>query len=216
MNSMEFSGKTVSDALSVALKELNVTEDKITYEVLEEGSKGLLGLIGTRPAVIKVTVKAVEPVEPVKKDIQVEAKDFLKGVLDSMEILAEIEAKLEDNILKVNLTGPKMGLIIGYRGETLDSLQYLTSLVINKRRDGEYVRVVLDTEGYRQKREETLERLAEKTAYKVKKYGRAMKLEPMNPYERRIIHSKLQEDTKVKTFSVGDEPFRRVVIELDK
>lgn len=213
MNSMEFSGKTVSDALSVALKELNVTEDKITYEVLEEGSKGLLGLIGTRPAVIKVTVK---PVEPVKKDIQVEAKDFLKGVLDSMEILAEIETKLEDNILKVNLTGPKMGLIIGYRGETLDSLQYLTSLVINKRRDGEYVRVVLDTEGYRQKREETLERLAEKTAYKVKKYGRAMKLEPMNPYERRIIHSKLQEDTKVKTFSVGDEPFRRVVIELDK
>ena len=216
MNSMEFSGKTVSDALSVALKELNVTEDKITYEVLEEGSKGLLGLIGTRPAVIKVTVKAVEPVEPVKKDSQVEAKDFLKGVLDSMEILAEIETKLEDNILKVNLTGPKMGLIIGYRGETLDSLQYLTSLVINKRRDGEYVRVVLDTEGYRQKREETLERLAEKTAYKVKKYGRAMKLEPMNPYERRIIHSKLQEDTKVKTFSVGDEPFRRVVIELDK
>ncbi|MGB4589699.1 MAG: RNA-binding cell elongation regulator Jag/EloR [Clostridiaceae bacterium] len=213
MNSMEFSGKTVTDALSVALKELNVTEDKITYEVLEEGSKGLLGLIGTRPAVIKVTVK---PVEPVKKDIQVEAKDFLKGVLDSMEILAEIETKLEDNILKVNLTGPKMGLIIGYRGETLDSLQYLTSLVINKRRDGEYVRVVLDTEGYRQKREETLERLAEKTAYKVKKYGRAMKLEPMNPYERRIIHSKLQEDTKVKTFSVGDEPFRRVVIELDK
>lgn len=213
MNSMEFSGKTVSDALSVALKELNVTEDKITYEVLEEGSKGLLGLIGTRPAVIKVTVKTPEPV---KKDIQVEAKDFLKGVLDSMEILAEIETKLEDNILKVNLTGPKMGLIIGYRGETLDSLQYLTSLVINKRRDGEYVRVVLDTEGYRQKREETLERLAEKTAYKVKKYGRAMKLEPMNPYERRIIHSKLQEDTKVKTFSVGDEPFRRVVIELDK
>lgn len=213
MNSMEFSGKTVSDALSVALKELNVTEDKMTYEVLEEGSKGLLGLIGTRPAVIKVTVKAVEPV---KKDIQVEAKDFLKGVLDSMEIVAEIETKLEDNILKVNLTGPKMGLIIGYRGETLDSLQYLTSLVINKRRDGEYVRVVLDTEGYRQKREETLERLAEKTAYKVKKYGRAMKLEPMNPYERRIIHSKLQEDTKVKTFSVGDEPFRRVVIELDK
>lgn len=213
MNSMEFSGKTVSDALSVALKELNVTEDKITYEVLEEGSKGLLGLIGTRPAVIKVTVKTPEPV---KKDIQVEAKDFLKGVLDSMEIVAEIETKLEDNILKVNLTGPKMGLIIGYRGETLDSLQYLTSLVINKRRDGEYVRVVLDTEGYRQKREETLERLAEKTAYKVKKYGRAMKLEPMNPYERRIIHSKLQEDTKVKTFSVGDEPFRRVVIELDK
>jgi len=210
---MEFSGKTVSDALSVALKELNVTEDKITYEVLEEGSKGLLGLIGTRPAVIKVTVKTPEPV---KKDIQVEAKDFLTGVLDSMEILAEIETKLEDNILKVNLTGPKMGLIIGYRGETLDSLQYLTSLVINKRRDGEYVRVVLDTEGYRQKREETLERLAEKTAYKVKKYGRAMKLEPMNPYERRIIHSKLQEDTKVKTFSVGDEPFRRVVIELDK
>jgi len=210
MNSMEFSGKNVDEALLVALKELKVTEDKITYEVVNEGSKGLLGLIGARSAVIRVTVKEV------KKDIQEEAKDFLKGVLNSMDIVAEINIKLEDEMLKVDLTGPKMGLIIGYRGETLDSLQYLTSLVINKKRDGEYVRVILDTENYRQKREETLERLAEKTAYKVKKYGRPMKLEPMNPYERRIIHSKLQEDDKVKTYSVGDEPFRRVVIELDK
>lgn len=210
MNSMEFSGKNVDEALLVALKELKVTEDKITYEVVNEGSKGLLGLIGARSAVIRVTVKEV------KKDIQEEAKDFLKGVLNSMDIVAEINIKLEDKMLKVDLTGPKMGLIIGYRGETLDSLQYLTSLVINKKRDGEYVRVILDTENYRQKREETLERLAEKTAYKVKKYGRPMKLEPMNPYERRIIHSKLQEDDKVKTYSVGDEPFRRVVIELDK
>jgi len=207
---MEFSGKNVDEALLVALKELKVTEDKITYEVVNEGSKGLLGLIGARSAVIRVTVKEV------KKDIQEEAKDFLKGVLNSMDIVAEINIKLEDEMLKVDLTGPKMGLIIGYRGETLDSLQYLTSLVINKKRDGEYVRVILDTENYRQKREETLERLAEKTAYKVKKYGRPMKLEPMNPYERRIIHSKLQEDDKVKTYSVGDEPFRRVVIELDK
>ena len=210
MNSMQFSGKNVDDALANALRELNVTEDKITYEVIEEGSKGLLGLIGTKPAVIQVEMK------PVKRDLKEEAASFLNGIFRTMDITADINTVLEDNILKVDISGPKMGLVIGYRGETLDSLQYLTSLVVNKRREGEYLRVILDTEGYRQKREETLERLAEKTAYKVKKYRRSMKLEPMNPYERRIIHSKLQLIDGIVTHSVGDEPYRRVVIELDK
>jgi spoIIIJ-associated protein len=131
-----------------------------------------------------------------------------------MGIVAEIKVNEEDDVLRINLSGPKMGLIIGYRGETLDSLQYLTSLVVNK--ISGYKRVVLDTEGYRQKREDTLKRLADKTAYKVKKYGRSMKLEPMNPYERRIIHSALQGVDSIKTYSVGDEPYRRVVVELDK
>jgi len=210
MNSTQFSGKNVDEAIANALRELNVTEDKITYEVIEEGTKGLLGLIGTKPAIIEVTMK------PVERDLKVEATRFLAGIFENMDITAEMDAVLEDNLLKIDISGPKMGLVIGYRGETLDSLQYLTSLVVNKKREGEYVRVILDTEGYRKKREETLERLAEKTAYKVKKYRRSMKLEPMNPYERRIIHSKLQKIEGIATHSVGDEPFRRVVIELDK
>lgn len=210
MNSMEFSGKNVDEALANALKELKVTQDKITYEVIDEGSKGLLGLIGTKPAVIKVEIIKIE------RDIQAEAKNFLSEIFQKMDITAEIETKLEDYVLNMEISGPKMGLVIGYRGETLDSLQYLTSLVINRKREGEYIRVLLDTEGYRQKRIETLERLGEKTAYKVKKYGRTMKLEPMNPYERRIIHSKLQQIDGVVTRSIGDEPFRRVVIELEK
>ncbi len=210
MNSMEFSGKNVDEALANALKELKVTQDKITYEVIDEGSKGLLGLIGTKPAVIKVEMIKIE------RDIQAEAKNFLSEIFQKMDITAEIETKLEDYVLNMEISGPKMGLVIGYRGETLDSLQYLTSLVINRKREGEYIRVLLDTEGYRQKRIETLERLGEKTAYKVKKYGRTMKLEPMNPYERRIIHSKLQQIDGVVTRSIGDEPFRRVVIELEK
>ncbi|MBP1917549.1 RNA-binding cell elongation regulator Jag/EloR [Youngiibacter multivorans] len=205
MKALEFSGKTVDDALSNALKELKVEKDRVEYEVIEEGSKGLLGIIGTKPALIRVTVK---------KNAPEEATRFLSGVLDSMGIVAEIKVKEEDDVLRINLSGPKMGLIIGYRGETLDSLQYLTSLVVNK--ISGYKRVVLDTEGYRQKREDTLKRLADKTAYKVKKYGRSMKLEPMNPYERRIIHSALQGVDSIKTYSVGDEPYRRVVVELDK
>lgn len=242
MNNMQFSGKNVEDALQSALKELNVTEDKITYKVIEEGSKGLLGLIGTKPAIISVALVTEEKSTEVLKEAQVEISElkeesdpvetkvnaedhrdlkgeairFLKGIFEQMDILAEIRGTFEENVLKINVSGPKMGIVIGYRGETLDSLQYLTSLVINKNRSGEYVRVVVDTEGYRKKREETLERLAEKTAYKVKKYRRAMKLEPMNPYERRIIHSKLQEIDGIITRSVGDEPYRRVVIELDK
>lgn len=205
MKVLEFSGKTVEEALANALKELNVPKDRVDFEVVEEGSKGLLGFFGAKPAMIRVTVK---------KTAIDEAKRFLGGVLDAMEIVADIEVKEEAEILKINLSGPKMGLIIGYRGETLDSLQYLTSLVVNK--GNEYKRVILDTEGYRMKREETLKRLADKTAYKVRKYGRSMKLEPMNPYERRIIHSSLQGADKIKTYSIGDEPFRRVVVELEK
>lgn len=233
MNSMQFSGKNVEDALQTALKELQVTKDKITYKIIEEGSKGILGLIGSKPAIIQVDV-IQEEVAEVKENLQdsseemptetvtvsrnhkEEAVQFLNGVFEKMDIEAEMNASLEDNILKVDISGPKMGLVIGYRGETLDSLQYLTSLVVNKNREDEYIRVILDTEGYRRKREETLERLAEKTAYKVKKYRRSMKLEPMNPYERRIIHSKLQQIDGITTRSVGEEPFRRVVIELDK
>lgn len=207
MKTIEMTGRTVEDALKNALSELKLTEDRVEFEVLEEGSKGLFKLIGAKPARIRVKVK---------RDYVYEAKAFLRDVLNSMGIRAEIKIKEEEDILKINLVGPDMGIIIGYRGETLDSLQYLVSLVVNKDQSAEYKRVILDTENYRAKREETLKRLASKTAFKVRKTGKSFKLEPMNPYERRIIHSALQNDLYVETFSEGDEPYRRVVVNLKK
>jgi len=207
MKTIEMTGKTVEDAVKNALNELKVTEDKIEYEVLEEGSKGLFKIIGAKPA--KISVK-------VKRDYIFEAKTFLRDVLNSMGIKAEIRIKEENEAVKITLTGPDMGILIGYRGETLDSLQYLVSLVVNKGHETAYKRVVLDTENYRSKREETLKRLAQKVAGTVRRNGKLIRLEPMNPYERRIIHSTLQEDRFVQTYSEGDEPYRRVVVDLKK
>ncbi|MCF0147843.1 MAG: protein jag [Clostridium sp.] len=207
MKTLEMTGKTVNEALENALKSLNLTEDRVEYEVLDEGSKGFLNFIGTKPA--KILVK-------VKRDYKDEVKLFLRNILNSMKVQAEIRIREENDIIHIDLTGPKMGIIIGYRGETLDALQYLTSLVVNKDHNLPYKKVVLDTENYRKKREETLIRVAEKTAYKVKKIRRPYKLEPMNPYERRIIHSALQDNEYVYTFSEGEEPHRRVVVDIKK
>lgn len=207
MKTIEMTGKTVEEALKHALDELKLTKDKVDVEVIDEGSKGLFNLIGTKPAKVKVTKKP---------DVLDDAKTFLVNVLSSMNINADIDIKEENDIININLKGPKMGLVIGYRGETLDSLQYLVSLVVNKNHENPYKRVVLDTENYRHKREETLIKVAQKTAYKVKKSGRPYKLEPMNPYERRIIHSALQEYTDINTYSEGEEPFRRIIISLKK
>ena len=207
MKVIEMTGKTVDEALKHALDELKLTKDKVDVEIIDEGSKGLFNLIGAKPAKIKVTTKP---------DVLDDAKTFLINVLNSMNIEANIDIKEENDLIKINLSGPKMGLVIGYRGETLDSLQYLVSLVVNKNHENPYKRVVLDAENYRHKREETLIKVAQKTAYKVKKSGRPYKLEPMNPYERRVIHSALQEYTDINTYSEGEEPFRRIVISLKK
>ena len=207
MKTIEMTGKTVEEALKHALDELKLTKDKVDVEVIDEGSKGLFNLIGAKPAKVKVTKKL---------DVLDDAKTFLINVLSSMNIKSDIDIKEENDIIKINLKGPNMGLVIGYRGETLDSLQYLVSLVINKNHENPYKKVVLDAENYRHKREETLIKLAQKTAYKVKKSGRPYKLEPMNPYERRIIHSALQEYTDNNTDSEGEEPFRRIIISLKK
>ena len=207
MKSIEIEGKTVEEALNKALIRLNVERDKVDVEVLNHGSRGLFNVIGVKPAKIKVSTKY---------DYIEEAHNFLKNMLKYMDINADVEIKEENNVVRINLSGDKMGLIIGYRGETLDSIQYLVSLIINKIHELPHKKVILDTENYRSKREETLKHVALKTANKVKVTGRVFRLEPMNPYERRIIHSALQGNTYVKTYSEGEEPFRRVVVELKR
>ena len=207
MDFVEFSAKTVDDAITEACQKLTVTSDKLEYEVVEEGSSGFLG-IGAKPAVIKARIK---------NSVADKAKEFLKEVFDAMNMVVVIDVKYdeENRNIDIELSGDEMGVLIGKRGQTLDSLQYLVSLVVNKDED-EYIRVKVDTEDYRKRRKETLENLAKNIAYKVKRTKRPVSLEPMNPYERRIIHSALQNDKYVTTHSEGEEPFRRVVVILKK
>ena len=201
----EFTGKTVDDALTNALVELETTSDKVEYEVLEEGSSGILGLF-SKAAVIRV--KKLD-------DIRETAVEFLNDVFKAMEMDVDIEIEYNEveNQMNIELSGDEMGMLIGKRGVTLDSLQYLVSLVINKKTE-EYVKVKIDTENYRQRRKETLENLARNLAHKVKRIHKSVILEPMNPYERRVIHSTLQNDKYVETHSEGEEPYRKVVISL--
>ena len=207
MDYIEVSAKTVDDAVIEACQKLVITRDKLEYDVIEEGSTGFLG-IGSKPAIIKARVKS---------SIDGIATDFLKEVFDAMNMAVVIQANYDEtnNNLDIDLSGEEMGVLIGKRGQTLDSLQYLVSLVVNKNSD-DYIRVKVDTEDYRRRRKETLENLAKNIAYKVKRTKRAVSLEPMNPYERRIIHSALQNDKYVTTHSEGEEPFRRVVVTLKK
>lgn len=204
MKWIEKTGKTVDEAVELALMELNIEKDKAKIEILEQPSKGFLGLIGARMARVKVTHEETE------KDA---AYKFLRDILNAMDVKSEIKIKQKAECLYIDLIGPRMGIIIGRRGQTLDSLQYLVSLAINKGKGkDEYVRVVLDTENYRKKREETLIRLANRLADRVVKGNRKMELEPMNPYERRVIHSTLQNYPGVITYSEGEEPNRKVII----
>ena len=207
MEYIEVSAKTVSEAITEACQKLGVTSEKLAYDVIDEGSAGFLGL-GSKPAVIKAAVK---------NSVSDAAKDFLKEVFAAMnmEVVVEVTYNEEEDTMDIDLSGEEMGVLIGKRGQTLDSLQYLVSLVVNKGADN-YIRVKVDTENYRDRRKETLENLAKNIAYKVKRTKRAVSLEPMNPYERRIIHSALQNDKYVATHSEGDEPFRRVVVTLKK
>ena len=209
MEMITVTAKTVEDAITQASLQLGVSSDRIQYEVVVKGSAGVLGgLFGSKPAVIRA--KKIETVDD-------KAVDFLNSVFDAMGLAVDVEVKMneEEKEMDVNLTGEEMGLLIGKRGQTLDSLQYLVSLVVNKESE-DYLRVKLDTENYRERRKETLETLAKNIAYKVKRTRRPVSLEPMNPYERRIIHSALQNDKYVFTKSEGEEPFRHVVIALKK
>ena len=209
MDMITVTAKTVDDAITQASLQLGVSSDRLQYEVVEKGSAGILGgLIGAKPAVIRA--KKIETIDD-------KATDFLKDVFEAMGLSVDVDVKMneEEKEMDINLSGDEMGILIGKRGQTLDSLQYLVSLVVNKESE-DYLRVKLDTENYRERRKETLETLAKNIAYKVKRTRRSVSLEPMNPYERRIIHSALQNDKYVFTRSEGEEPFRHVVISLKR
>ena len=200
MDYQKFSAKTVSDAITEACKVLGVTSDKLDYVVKEEGSSGFLG-IGAKDAVIEAKVKS---------SVTDKAKIFLNDVFAAMNMTVVINAeyKEDEKELKIDLSGDDMGVLIGKRGQTLDSLQYLVSLIVNKEST--------DSENYRKRRQDTLENLAKNIAFKVKRTKRTVSLEPMNPYERRIIHSALQNDKFVTTHSEGEEPFRHVVVTMKR
>lgn len=198
-------GKTVAAATALALAELGLTEDKVKVEVLEEGSRGLFG-IGSKDAVVRVTPGV---------DLVSRATDFLNEVFFNMGLKVNIDVKCEEKLMKIDLSGDNMGIIIGKRGDTLDALEHLTSLCVN-RGDGDYTKVILDTENYREKRNATLVKLANNLARSVIRNRRKVTLEPMSSNERRIIHSTLQANPDIDTYSVGEEPNRRIVIALKK
>ena len=203
----EYTGKNIDDALTNACVDLGTTTDKLEYEVISKGSNGILG-IGSKPAVIKA--RKNQSIEDI-------AREFLGKVFEAMELTVKINMDIneEDGVVNIDLVGDDMGILIGKRGQTLDAIQYLTSLVVNK--DSEkYIKVVIDAENYRAKRQKTLEQLANRLAAKVVKTKKYVRLEPMNPYERKIIHATLQKNPNIITRSEGEEPYRRVIIELKK
>ena len=208
MDMITVSAKNVDEAITKALIELETTSDKLEYEIVDKGSNGILGFIGQKPAVIRAKRK---------ETLADKASEFLSEVFDAMDMKVRLEVSFDegDRELSIVMSGDDMGILIGKRGQTLDSLQYLVSLFVNKESE-DYIRVKLDTENYRERRRETLETLSKNIAYKVKRTKRSVSLEPMNPYERRIIHSALQNDKLIVTRSEGEEPFRHVVISLKR
>ena len=241
MVSIEMTGKTVDEALEAALAELHTTRENVDVEILEEAKDGLFGLFGGRKARIKVTLKPAQteekPAEALKETEKVVAegetkqpknivnndeaikmaKEFLLKIFSAMNIKVVMEKFIskEDGSVTFKLHGADMGILIGKHGQTLDSLQYLTNLVANKN-SAERIRIMIDIEDYRERRAHTLTRLALRLAERVKRSGDRVVLDPMNPHERKIIHMALQNDSRVKTLSEGEDPYRRVAIELKK
>ena len=204
---IEKQASTIEEAVQQALDELGMDRDSVSVEVLDKGKTGFFG-IGAAPARVRISYEEATPAS--------EAKAFVDGLLSRMGINGEaFQMEGEDGQIILDIRGEDMGAVIGRRGDTLDAIQYLTSLTINRGKE-EHIRIAIDTEGYRAKREESLQRLARKMAGKVLKYRKNMTLEPMNPYERRIIHSTLQDYKGVTTYSTGTEPNRRVVVALER
>ena len=228
MDYKEFKAKTVEEAVTAASVEFGVTSESLDYEIIEKGSAGFLG-IGAKQAVIKAKV-ADKPEE--EKNLIDKTSDYLEALFKAMDIETKFTIDFDEvnNNMNINLEGPEMGILIGKRGQTLDALQYLIGLYVRKEnkilngieasdddeKKDNYIHVKVDTENYRARRKDTLENLAKNIAFKVKRSRRSVTLEPMNPYERRIIHSALQNDKYVATRSEGEEPYRKVVVYLKK
>lgn len=208
MKFVEIIGKTKEEAIQKAVDQLGTPVEDLEIEVLEEGSKGLFGFLGSKDFKIKATVI-------VKDTLETRILSFLNGLFEVMNIEADIKIDMNSDSAKVSVIGDSAGQLIGRRGESLDALQMILSLAVNKT-PGEYVRIMLDIEDYRSKREESLVRYANKMARTAAKQRKNIKLEPMNPYERRIVHSALQSDTYVTTYSEGEEPYRKVVIAVKR
>ena len=200
---IEKTGKTVEEAIVAALAELGVGRDQVDYRVLEAPSKPLFGLLGGREAKVEVTVKKIEPIERGRK--------FLEKIATAMGLQVVISTVTTDDTVTLNLHGDDLGILIGKHGQTLDALQYLTNLAAN-REGRDRIRFIIDVEDYRKRRADTLEQLALRLADRAKRTGERVALEPMTPHERKIIHMSLQNDTRIETYSEGEEPYRRVVI----
>lgn len=209
MRVLEKTAKTVDEAIKLSLDELGASADEVDIEIIDEGSKGLFGF-GGREAKVKVTVRY---------DAEKEVKKFLRSIVRALKLNVDflIDYNEAENLMSIDFFGTNVGFIIGHRGDVLDSLQYLCYLVANKERDGDkIIHVVIDAEGYREKREMTLKNLAERMAKKAISLHKNVVLEPMTPYERKVIHETLQNNPSVETYSIGEEPHRKVVISLKK
>lgn len=202
MKQVTATGQTVDEAVESALAQLNTTRDRTDIQIIDEGKKGIFGIFGTKPAVVKVTVK----IDPVEK-----AQEFLEKVIATMGVSAKLDVTRNGKNVTFQLSGEKMAVLIGKRGQTLNSLQYLTQLVANRYSD-HYLNIMVDAENYRGRREETLIQLAERLADKVTRTKQEVKLEPMPSYERKVIHSALANHKRVKTLSNGSDPNRHIVI----
>lgn len=221
-------GNTYDEAVKDALSKIGLEKDHVSIELIEEPKKRFFSILEHKTVKVRVTeIEKIEntniskytevkeaPVEDVEA-AKVKINEILNDYFDKMGVSLNIDSKYEEKILKVNITGEKAGIIIGYRGETLEALQLLVSTIVNRKKEN-YVKILLDVEGYRQKRVKTLEELAMKVAHTVVNKRRSITLEPMVPFERRVIHTTLQNNPKVKTESIGVEPYRKVVISLVK
>jgi spoIIIJ-associated protein len=206
MDTIKVTGKNVAEAVQKGLEELGIREGNAEIQILTEPSQGFLGLLGSKQAEVKISVK-----KPPLDFMQ----DFLVDMLRMMGLKGEVDAYVKDeNILCLDISGPDMGVLIGKRGQTLSSLQYILNIVFHKEFKNVEGRLLIDVEGYRSRREKTLERLAVNLAEKVVATKQDVALEPMNPQDRRIIHTALQDNPAVTTFSEGDEPHRKVIISL--
>jgi spoIIIJ-associated protein len=206
MKTVEKAGRNVDEAVDLALKELAASIDDVEVEILEESSKGILGLLMVKQARVKVTLK--------ENSLQ-RASVLLKNIFQTMDLDVTTDISENEKAVFINLEGPDLGILIGRRGETLDALQYLVNLSVNKNQETRK-KIIIDIEGYRSRREKTLEKLALKLADKAKQRGRNVVLEPMSSQERRIIHTALQGRDDIFTFSEGEEPYRKIIISPKK